>query len=76
MPEQYPDIDKLREGHEAIVHLVELGVVYAYRSGDPFDPVFISASRIAADRCGSQILPAELRCIFQKFQRLIIARRN
>ena len=76
MIKQCLSIDDIREAHEAMVHLVELGVVYAYRSGDPFDPIFLSASRVGGDLCATEVSPAELRREFQRYQRRLIARRN
>jgi len=76
MIKQYLSIDDIREAHEAMVHLVELGAAYAYRSGDPYDPIFLSASRIAGDQCGKEVSPAELRREFQRYQRWLIARCN
>jgi len=76
MIKQQPSIDDVRAAHEGILHLVELGAAFAYPSDDPYDPKLAATCHGTAEQLASAIPLAELRRIFQKYLRRLIASCN
>ena len=69
-------IEAVREAHEGLLHLVELGFAYAYPSDDLYNPNFAATCYGTAEQKASAIPLAELQRIFHERECQFVASLN
>ena len=69
-------IDDYREFHADLLHLVEMGLVYAFPSYEPLDPLMVAAPSATEWQRDHAIPLEELKRIFQTSERAFQAALN
>ncbi len=69
-------IDDYREFHADLLSLVEMGLIYAFTSYEPLDPLMVPAPSATAWQRDHAIPLEKLRRIFQESERAFLAAHN